>query len=372
MHTLSRYIATAMLIALSGLAAGQSTPEGATAAGKQFGQSELDRVGTSNISGQKAQENVPFYKPNPVQKNDSRTDGNLFYDMGIGQVNSSKAYQPGQCDREGFDPATEGKKGVGAAKWARMSQAERDEAIANQKKFFDQECEGINFLAGEYPGRTQYEVRPGDDLEGWNPDQFPPNQNGECETRTITTPDEFQINTCHETQNIAKKQCYREANVTTYTEDVLSDKTSVHVIVNHNSPAWTLTINPKAGTVEVSGNDVYVGQTCGYECIDSGGDGGSTWCGEVCRNSYGFGSETITLYGGQTSIWQTYKTSEVFIVRAYPIDACVFRIENYHLKGGAGAPDVHMYWEENLCEPVTRFNVDWKDNCGPLDAATMR
>lgn len=76
-----------------------------------------------------------------------------------------------------------------------------------------------------------------DDLEGWNPDQFPPNQNGECETRTITTPDEFQINTCHETQNIAKKQCYREANVTTYTEDVLSDKTSVHVIVNHNSPA---------------------------------------------------------------------------------------------------------------------------------------
>lgn len=109
-----------------------------------------------------------------------------------------------------------------------------------------------------------------DDLEGWNPDQFPPNQNGECETRTITTPDEFQINTCHETQNIAKKQCYREANVTTYTEDVLSDKTSVHVIVNHNSPAWTLTINPKAGTVEVSGNDVYVGQTCGYECIDSG------------------------------------------------------------------------------------------------------
>lgn len=95
----------------------------------------------------------------------------------------------------------------------------------------------------------------------------------------------------------------------------------------------------------MSGNDVYVGQTCGYECIDSGGDGGSTWCGEVCRNSYGFGSETISLYGGQTSIWQTYKTSEVFIVRAYPIDACVFRIENYHLKGGAGAPDVHMYWE---------------------------
>lgn len=372
MRTFKRRLYVALVFALSATAFGQSTPESATAAGKQFGQSELDRVGTSNISGEKAQQNVPFYKPNPVQKNDTRTDANMFYDMGVGQINSSRTYQPGQCDREGFNPAAEAQKGVGAEKWARMSQAERDEAIANQKKFFDQECEGINFLSGEYPGRTEYEVRPGDDLEGWNPDKFPPNQNGECETRTITTPDEYQINTCHETQNIAKKQCYRQANVTTYTEDVLSDKPSVHVIVNHNSPQWTLTINPKQGTVDVYGSQTYVGQTCAIECQDSGGDGGSTWCGEVCRNSYAPGSQTISLYGGQTSMWQTYKINEVFVVRAYPIDACVFRIDNYHLKGGAGAPDVHMYWQENLCEPVTRTRVDWSDNCGPLDAATRR
>lgn len=372
------YLAAAVISAWSSGAGAQLSPDAAHNEGLGLGRSELNRVGTGNINESNAQSLVPFSKDQPVQKNDSRTDANLFYEMGVNQINSSKTYSPGNCDREGFDPEAEARKGMGEDKWARLTEAQRAEAIANQKSFFDQECEGINFLAGSYPGRTEYEIQPGDDLGQWEPDTIPPDQPGACTTETLSTPASYDKFYCNESTAIEHRECYDTANVEVYYSPGLPVAPYTQTIYNHNSPRWDLTVYPADGLVHVVAPNGAIGEgrVCSYECWEGGGDAGQTYCGNRCSTQmqYGRQEQWISMYGGQTSIWQTYRANERFRVRSRPNDACVFRIDNWHYQGGAGPgpEDNHMTWTHNFCVPIKRVRVTWNNNCGSLDAAMNR
>lgn len=387
-----------------------STQEGHNQ-GMSLGQSELNRVGTSNINETNAQNNVPFYKSTPVQKNDSRTDANMFYDMGVGQINASRGYTAGNCDREGFNPEAEARKGMGDEKWSKMTTAQRLEATKNQQSFFDQECEGINFLAGEYPGRTEYEIPPGDDLDNWVPDQVPPDVPGECTTQTVHTPGTYDKFYCNESTSVEKRQCHRTANVSISYSEGLPEAPYTKTIYNHNSPEWNLTVHPAAGLITVHAPlgrlttpepvcREYGGKVRMYDpnwygtyyvdgCVNPQGLQPAEYCQSWREEPYGSGNftcyepvvtlwgpqtEVISMYGGQTTIWQKFKAAERFRVRSRPNNSCVFRVDNWHYQGGAGPgpEDNHMTWTYNFCVPVKNLSVSWNDNCGGLEAATRR
>lgn len=373
-----KLVAVAALLTVSAAATGQTTTQDAHNQGMSLGKSELQRNGNKSITESNAQANVPFYKDQPVQKNDSRTDANFFFDTGVAQINSSKGYTSGKCDREGFNPEVEARKGVGEAKWAKMSLEQRTEAIKNQSDFFDQECEGINFLAGEYPGRTVHEIPPGDDLNNWKPNPMPPDVPGACVTNTVTTPATYDKYFCNESTGVEKRQCFDTANITVTYTDGLPDDPVRQVIYNDKSPLWELTVYPSQGLIQVVGPQAITGthQECKYECIDGGGDAGTTICGDFCKDVHTVerAEEWISMYGGQTTIWQTFKTNERFRVRSRPTNSCIFRVDNWHYAGGAGygPEDNHMTWTYNFCVPQKQINVTWNNNCGPLEAAVGR
>lgn len=370
-------VATLTLI-LCGSAHAQTDNQAAHNQGMSLGQGELNRVGTSNINEHNAQELVPFSKDQPIQKNDSRTDANLFFDMGVGQINSSRNYSAGTCDREGFNPEAEARKGLGESKWNQMTEAQKQEAIKNQQSFFDQECEGINFLAGEYPGRTEHVIQPGDDLAKWEPDTMPPDVPGECRTETTSTPSTYDKYYCNESTAIESRQCHETANVTVSYSDGLPQEPYVETIFNSNSPRWELTVYPADGLISVYAANAVIGseRVCRYECWEGGGDAGAEICSNVCReeNVYGPATEVISMYGGQTTIWQTHFIGERFRVRSRPDNSCVFRIDNWHYEGGAGSgpEDNHMTWTHNFCVPMKNVNVTWSNNCGQLETAANR
>lgn len=358
---------SAILVALAAIAApaaAQVSLQGAHDQGIGFATEQKNSVGTSRINEQTAAQ-VPLYKPNAVQSGSYDGGFGDMMSIGVSRITESQAYTSGNCDKEGFDPEQAAQSVMGPAKWAALTPAQKQRAISDQVSFFDQECEGINFLAGEYQMRQKIEIPPSDDLNEWNPGGET-DGNGQCSMQTITVPPEYQENSCYQTTALEKRECFDTANVNVYLKDGLPEAPYTQTIYNENSPVWTLTVYPAEGKIFVEGNTVYLGTRPPspgnpLECL---------WAGSC--NVYGYGSEWISMYGGQTSIWQPYLASEQFRVRSRPNNECVFRIDNWHYQGGAGSgpEDNHMTWTYNFCVPIKHVDVTWQDNCAILEAAT--
>lgn len=190
----------------------QTSTQQAHDQGIGYGQSQNESVGTSRISDETAQQ-VPFYKQNPVQQ--SKFDGGFgdMLELGAGRITQSATYESGNCDRENFDPSQVAQDTAGADKWARMSTSARQTAIQNQVRYFDQECDGINFLAGEYETRQQVEIPPSDDIQHWTPDWNPPDQGEACTDQEVTIPPEYNKEYCYESRTIEKRFCQDEVHV---------------------------------------------------------------------------------------------------------------------------------------------------------------
>src|SRR5690606_10884130 len=97
--------------------------------------------------------------------------------------------------------------------WAALSASQRQRAIQDQITYFDQECEGINFLAGEYQMRDKIIIPPGDDLQNWMPPSGPTDDSS-CSTQTVTTPAEYRNESCYESMTLEKRFCDETLNVT--------------------------------------------------------------------------------------------------------------------------------------------------------------
>lgn len=179
--------------------------------GKNLGEQNRNEVGTSGISEETASQ-VPFYKKNPVQENGYQGGFGDMMNIGVSRITQSQQYSPGRCDREGFDPAAEAQKSVGPEKWAAMTPLQRQKAIQDQSDYFDQECEGINFLAGDYQMRDKITIPPGDDLQNWTPPAGSPDDSS-CSTQTVTTPAEYRTDSCYESMTLEKRFCNESLNV---------------------------------------------------------------------------------------------------------------------------------------------------------------
>src|SRR5690606_26529437 len=107
------------------------------------------------------------------------------------------------------------------------------------------------------------------------------------------------------------RQCHDTASISVYYAPGLPVAPYTQTIYNSNSPVWNLTVYPSQGLISVHAPKAVIGQhqECVYECWEGGGDGGSVSCGNSCylTNTLGSATETISMYGGQTSIWQAYK-----------------------------------------------------------------
>lgn len=207
MKKLLRFAAIAGLLAALPLASiGAPSLQQATDQGKNLGLQNKNEVGTSRINEETASQ-VPFFKPSPVQKDGFQGGFGDMVNIGVDRITQSKEYSGGNCDREGFDPAVEAQKSAGAAKWAAMTAAQRQQAIQSQSDYFDQECEGINFLAGEYQMRQKIEIPPDDSLQDWVPPAGDADGNGACTTQTTTIPPEFNTEYCYESMTIENRFC---------------------------------------------------------------------------------------------------------------------------------------------------------------------
>lgn len=190
----------------------QATTEQAHEQGIDYGKAQNESVGTSRISDETA-EQVPFYKQNPVQQTDFDGGFGDMLEVGTGRITQSSTYTSGNCDREGFDPAQVAEDTAGADKWARMSTSARQTAIQTQVRYFDQECDGINFLAGEYETRHRTEIPPTDDLQHWTPDWGTPDEGDACAIQDISIPPEYSKEYCFESRTIEKRFCEDEVHV---------------------------------------------------------------------------------------------------------------------------------------------------------------
>ncbi len=358
--------------------------------GKSLGLDNKNSVGTSRINVQTASQ-VPFYKTNPTQGSAFQGGFGDMVNTGVSRITQSKGYSAGSCDREGFNPATEAEKSAGPEKWAKMSSSERMQAIKDQSTYFDQECEGINFLAGDYQMRQKVEISPGDDLNKWNPGGSPDGI-GQCITQTVTVPPEYEKFVCNETTALEHRQCFDTSNVNVYYKDGLPDPPVTYILRNENSPTWNLTVWPSRGVIDVYAPNAILGSvysSCAYKyeigqhCTWwSGGDSDTCLRWEPdyqCYPGYveniGPASETISMYGGQTSISQHFYQSEYFRIRSRPRDTgCTFAVDNWHYAGGAGPgpEDNHITWVYNFCQPIKHVDVTWNNNCSLLDAAVNR
>ena len=355
---------SAILIALAAIAApaaAQVSLQGAHDQGIGFAAEQKNSVGTSRINEQTAAQ-VPLYKPNAVQSGSYDGGFGDMMSIGVSRITESQAYTPGNCDKEGFDPEQAAQSVVGPAKWAALTPAQKQRAISDQVRFFDQECEGINFLAGEYQMRQKIEIPPSDDLNEWNPGGET-DGNGQCSMQTITIPPEYQENSCYQTTALEKRECFDVANVNVYMKPGLPDK-DVYVVLNERTPNWRLTFRPAALSIKVMVDTKQIE----FECIKWAS---STYCSEwdsdLVDATYDLG--TISMNGGASG--EIPFGNETHRVESYSQgDGCSFRINSRHVSGGAGPGDVHMYWILNLCEPIKHVDVTWQDNCAILEAAT--
>ncbi len=201
-------------IVLTGFTAAQAQPtlQGAHDLGIGFATQQKDEVGTSRINEQTAAQ-VPLYKPNPLQQNSYDGGFGDMLNIGVGRITESRAYSPGSCDKEGFDPEQAAKSVMGPQKWATLSASQRQRAIEDQITYFDQECEGINFLAGEYKMRNRAEIPPTDDLANWTPPQGTPDGNGNCSMENVSIPPEYVTEYCYESRTIENRFCEEHLNV---------------------------------------------------------------------------------------------------------------------------------------------------------------
>ncbi|MFT0547076.1 hypothetical protein ACMHYO_12145 [Allopusillimonas ginsengisoli] len=201
-------------IVLTGFTAAQAQPtlQGAHDLGIGFATQQKDEVGTSRINEQTASE-VPLYRPNPVQQNNYEGGFGDMLGIGVGRITQSRSYSPGSCDKEGFDPEQAAKSVMGPQKWATLSASQRQRAIEDQITYFDQECEGINFLAGEYKMRNRAEIPPTDDLANWTPPQGTPDGNGNCSMENVSIPPEYVTEYCYESRTIENRFCEEHLNV---------------------------------------------------------------------------------------------------------------------------------------------------------------
>lgn len=349
---------SAILIALAAIAApvaAQVSLQGAHDQGIGFATEQKNSVGTSRINEQTAAQ-VPLYKPNAVQSGSYDGGFGDMMSIGVSRITESQAYTPGNCDKEGFDPEQAAQSVVGPAKWATLTPAQKQRAISDQVRFFDQECEGINFLAGEYQMRQKIEIPPGDDLNDWNPGGET-DGNGQCSMQTITIPPEYQENSCYQTTALEKRECFDVANVNVYLKEGLPDKDK-YVVVNANTPTWKLTFHPAQHNITVYG----IGYEKDWICVKGQGCD-MTWV----RAERFLG--LISLFGGRSATTGYYGETHN-IESDHMGDGCTFRINSRHVAGGAGPGDIHAYWIYNLCEPIKHVDVTWQNNCAILEAAT--
>lgn len=342
-------------------------------AGVAFGKAQRQQEGTSAISEETASQ-LPFTKKDVKQQSDYQGGYGDMMNIGVGRITQSKTYSGGTCDREGFDPVESAKAYLAPGQWDRMSAEQRQKAVSDQVKVFDQECEGINFLAGEYRGRVTVEPcnDPLDPVCNFGPPPISDDSTGKgCETRVVTEPDEYATENCTEANVIAEKSCTEEPTVQIYYDQVLPDAEYVRVVANSKAPDWTITVNPKQGWADVTGYHVPIGTH--WETCNSGGDAGMDYPCEV--TDFGTKTERISIYGAQTAMTQGYRCGangncgEWFVVYSQVIDQCTFRFNNYHIRGGAGYPDIHDYSQYNFCVPERRVSVQWNNNCSALAAA---
>jgi len=177
-----------------------------------LGRAHNDSVGVGRINEDTANQ-VPFYKPNPIQQSGYEGGFGDMITQGAGRITESATYQSGQCDREGFNPAAVAEDVAGPEKWAKMSPSARNAAIQTQIRYFDQECDGINFLAGEYQTRHRAEIPPTDDLHNWTPDWNSPDPQDACTENEVVIPPEYSVEYCYESRTIEKRFCHEEVNV---------------------------------------------------------------------------------------------------------------------------------------------------------------
>jgi len=355
------------LAALAAPAAAQVSLQGAHDQGIGFATEQKNSVGTSRINEQTAAQ-VPLYKPNAVQSGSYDGGFGDMMSIGVGRINQSKTYAPGSCDREGFNPEQAAKSVVGDAKWASMSTAQRQRAIEDQVTFFDQECEGINFLAGEYQMRQKVEIQPSDDLTKWNPGGSP-SGDGQCSMQTIYVPAEYEKNSCYQTTALEQRQCFDNANVNVWFEDVLSEKPVPYTFrMAYDRPSWGITVHAAKGTVDVyaPASHTYIRVPC-----EDGDPRWMCWSGTKQKKIY---NETIPLRNGQqTTLMQYGENEDEYHLRVTQRSKCVWAIDNWHYAGGGaseGGPHSHETWAYNFCEPLKHVDVTWQDNCAILESAT--
>lgn len=339
-------------VAPAGPTMAQVSLQGAHDQGMNLGKEQNNSVGTSRISEQTASQ-IPLYKPNAVQS--GNYDGGFGDMMGIGvdRINQSKTYSPGSCDREGFNPEQAAQSVMGPAKWAALTPVQKQQAISDQVSFFDQECEGINFLAGEYQMRQKIEIPPDDNLADWTPPAGTPDGNGECTTKDISIPAEYIKESCYQTTALEKRECFETANVNVYMKPGLPDK-DVYKVLNANTPTWKLTFHPADLTISVYGVG-YRWQLIGdldWQRVDV-----EAFLGLISMSG---GHSAVVPYGNESHRIESYSVG----------DGCSFRINSRHTAGGAGPGDIHAYWILNLCEPTRHVDVTWQDNCAILESAT--
>jgi hypothetical protein len=334
----------------------QVSLQGAHDQGMSFGKEQKNSVGTSRISEQTASQ-IPLYKQNAKQSDGYEGGFGDMVNIGVGRITESRAYSPGSCDKEGFDPEQAAKSVMGPQKWAALSAAQRQRAIEDQIAYFDQECEGINFLAGEYKMRNRAEIPPGDDLANWTPPAGTPDENGNCTIKEVTIPPEFVSELCYESRTIEKRECFETANVNVYMEPGLPDK-DVYIVLNAKTPTWRLTFHPSKLTVSIIADGLCPLISNTPECpFGSAFEKPTINLGTMSMNG---GRSGLIPYGDEYHRIESDPTG----------DGCTFRLNSRHVSGGAGPGDVHAYWTLNLCEPIPHVNVTWQDNCAILEAAT--
>lgn len=240
-----------------------------------------------------------------------------------------------------------------------------------------QECDAVNYLAKLHDERPKYDLDDKDPIIGGsdgiikNPGPLP-GSSTECKIVEDITPPTYIEHTCTRTREIEARTCKKTALVSITMRNVLPDAPFTRTVANNKAPDWTITVNPKQGWADVTGYQIAIGKE--WSTCNSGGDAGMDYPCE--KTKFGQKTERISIYGQQTAMQQGYKCGaadtcqEWYVVYSEPQSECVFRFYNYHLHGGAGAPDVHDYSQYNFCVPERFVNVTWQDDCGGLAAAS--
>lgn len=191
---------------------------------------------------------------------------------------------------------------------------------------------------------------------------------------------------CREARTSAQYECQSQAQISTVNPyQGLGSVPVQQTIYNDNSPTWGLTVYPSQGIIQVYAPNAitqtwsdcayqYQSDTGTWDCTGGGDSGGCTWVPDtICYPGYvettGPQTETISMYGGVTSMEQHFYQSEYFKVRSNQIDACTFKVDNWHYAGGAGPGDVHMSWTYNFCVTMYNTTYTYQNECSTYENA---